>query len=70
MRPLACWLGQHEFLRAFEPHRVFLRCALCGHTTPGWRDDYEDLPRPRVIHATANRRRFTVLRTSARRRSA
>lgn len=66
MRPLACWVGRHEWLLAREPHRIFLRCAICGHESPGWRDDYEDLARPRVIHATAVRRTFKVLRPRGR----
>jgi hypothetical protein len=67
MRPLSCWLGHHDWMRAHEPHRIFLRCEVCGATTPGWRDDYEDLARPRVIHATPKRRPFKVLRARARR---
>ena len=45
---LRCWLFGHDFLRAREPHRVYLRCNHCGHETVGLRDDYEDIQKPRV----------------------
>ena len=68
MRPLRTWLCSHDFLRAFAPHRVFLRCDRCGLETPGLRDDYEDIGRPKVLHAAPVRRKFRVLKP--RRRSA
>ena len=36
MRPLACWLGRHDWLRAYSPGHVRLRCVECGTETPGW----------------------------------
>jgi hypothetical protein len=40
---LSAWLGQrlcafsgHHLLPAFEQQRMMLRCAHCGHETPGW----------------------------------
>jgi hypothetical protein len=67
MRALRTWLCAHVYLRAFEPHRVFLRCERCGLETPGWRDDYEDIQKPRVRIPTPPRP-FKVVKS--RRRSA
>ena len=61
MRALRTYLCAHQYLRAFEPHRVFLRCEVCGLETPGLRDDYEDLSKPRVLHAAPVRRKFNVV---------
>lgn len=47
---LTCWLCGHTFLRLYEPHRVYLKCEVCGLTTPGWRDDDPDIARPRVLY--------------------
>jgi hypothetical protein len=36
---IPCWLCSfrgHDELLEFEPGRMFLRCASCGHTTQGW----------------------------------
>lgn len=68
MKPLACWLGQHEWLRASEPHRIFLRCDACGATTPGLRDD--DVARPRVLYERPITRRFRVVKPKRRTRAA
>jgi hypothetical protein len=42
----ACGLAGHEELMRFEPKRLSLRCAWCGHQTRGW-----DMtcPRPRRL---------------------
>jgi len=32
-----CGLHGHDTLLHFEQERVALRCASCGHETPGWR---------------------------------
>lgn len=61
MRPLRTYLCAHVYLRAFEAHRVFLRCDRCGLETPGLRDDYADLPKPRVLHAAPVKRTFKVV---------
>lgn len=34
----ACGLHGHDYLLQTGNHRVFLRCATCGHETPGWRE--------------------------------
>ncbi|MPZ17245.1 MAG: hypothetical protein GEV06_04950 [Luteitalea sp.] len=31
-----CGIQGHDALLHFEPNRVTLRCAACGHTSPGW----------------------------------
>jgi hypothetical protein len=36
IREALCALAGHSFLLQTEPGRVFLRCAECGHETPGW----------------------------------
>jgi hypothetical protein len=28
--------GGHEFYRAWSADRVYQRCVVCGHETPGW----------------------------------
>jgi hypothetical protein len=49
-------------LTTFAPHRVYLRCERCGLETPGLRDDYDDILKPKVIHAAPMRRKFRVLK--------
>ena len=66
MRPLRTWLCAHSYLTMFAPHRVYLRCERCGLETPGLRDDYEDLGKPRVIHAAPVARKFRVIRNRRR----
>lgn len=66
---LTCWLGGHSFLRLYEPHRVYLKCEVCGATTPGWRDDDPDIARPRVLYEAPIRRRFTVVKAKKRKAS-
>ena len=56
MRPLTCWLGCHEDVRVHAPHRIYLRCTVCGRETPGWRDDDPTLAKPRIVYATADAR--------------
>ena len=55
---LYCGLRGHHMLMQFGPHRVFLRCASCGHESPGWA-----LPekRPRVL-ALGDAQRFVLRR--------
>jgi hypothetical protein len=36
IRETLCALSGHTFLLNTEPNRIFLRCAECGHETPGW----------------------------------
>jgi hypothetical protein len=41
-----CALRGHDSLLHFDQNRMFLRCASCGHETPGWDID-ETRPRLR-----------------------
>ncbi len=36
VRQLYCGLHGHDSLLQFEPDRMFLKCASCGHESPGW----------------------------------
>jgi hypothetical protein len=42
--------GHHELLH-FAPSRLTLRCALCGHETPGWQIDCRASPSNEVSEA-------------------
>ena len=66
MRPLRTFLCAHAYLRAFEPHRVFLRCERCGLETPGWRDDYEDIGKPRAMPPAPEARTLKVVKPRRR----
>jgi hypothetical protein len=33
---LVCGMHGHDNLIQFEEYRMFLKCASCGHETPGW----------------------------------
>ncbi len=35
-RQMWCGMHGHDSLLQFERDRMFLRCASCGHETPGW----------------------------------
>ena len=36
LEQFVCGLKGHTTLKAFEPHRVRLRCQDCGWSSPGW----------------------------------
>ena len=36
LHQLFCGLHGHDALLQFEQDRMFLKCASCGHETPGW----------------------------------
>lgn len=36
VRQMVCGLHGHDSLLQFQQDRMFLRCASCGHETPGW----------------------------------
>jgi hypothetical protein len=36
VRQILCGLHGHDSLLQFRQDRMFLRCASCGHETPGW----------------------------------
>ena len=39
IRQTICGVGGHEYSKKSAGNRIFLRCATCGHETPGWRID-------------------------------
>jgi hypothetical protein len=39
VREAACAAGGHDYLLGAAGNRIFLRCADCGHETPGWHID-------------------------------
>jgi hypothetical protein len=60
-----CGLHGHDPMLQFEQGRMFLRCASCGYTSPGW-DTGERRPRLRfagdaarhqIPHTTSGRTR-------------
>ena len=36
MREAACAIGGHDYLMHLSNDGICLRCADCGHETPGW----------------------------------
>ena len=36
VRQMLCGMHGHDALLQFQQDRMFLRCASCGHETPGW----------------------------------
>jgi len=36
LRHVVCGLHGHDTLLHFDHGRMYLRCASCGHETPGW----------------------------------
>ena len=36
LRKVFCGMHGHDSMLQFEQDRMFLRCASCGHETPGW----------------------------------
>ncbi len=64
VRQALCGLHGHDSLLQFERDRMFLKCASCGHETPGWEikdaaptvtpvrvDASRALPHPQLIRA-------------------
>lgn len=50
VRQMVCGLHGHDSLLQFERDRMYLRCASCGHETPGWELNDET---PHVVARTA-----------------
>ena len=44
IRQAYCALHGHDRLLHFEKDRMSLRCASCGHDSPGW--ELKEIPRP------------------------
>jgi len=58
VREAFCGMHGHDNLLQFEQDRMFLRCASCGHESPGW-----DLDEPKpIVAAQADNRRHTRVR--------
>lgn len=50
LRRRVCALRGHDLMMEFAPKRLSLRCAACGHHTPGWALDVKMPPVARVPH--------------------
>jgi hypothetical protein len=48
VRQAYCGLHGHDDLLQFEQDRMFLKCASCGHESPGWEMSDTPPPRPRM----------------------
>ncbi len=55
MQSMLCALHGHDSLLQFDQNRVYLRCASCGHETPGWELDEH---RPRIRFRGDARRQY------------
>lgn len=58
VREAVCGLHGHDNLLQFEHDRMFLRCASCGHETPGW--ELNDPPPTLRLRGDARRHMLTV----------
>ena len=63
VREAFCGLHGHDSMLQFEEDRMFLKCASCGHESPGWElneprpivavqadNRRSDTPRPQMVH--------------------
>jgi hypothetical protein len=55
MRQLFCGLHGHDSLLQFERDRIFLKCASCGHESPGWELSDARPPAPRRNESSTRR---------------
>jgi hypothetical protein len=56
VREAACAMSGHDYVLRATGNRMFLRCADCGHETPGWHIDVaRGLRRVRSDRATMRR---------------
>jgi hypothetical protein len=58
VRQMFCGLHGHDNLLQFEQDRMFLRCASCGHETPGWALNEA----PPTVTARGDARRHALVR--------
>lgn len=65
VRQLLCGLHGHDNLLQFERDRMFLRCASCGHETPGW--EISEAPPTVAVRAEARPALVRAHLVSARR---
>jgi hypothetical protein len=49
IRQSYCGLHGHDSMLHFEKERMFLQCVSCGHQTPGWELDLNEVVRPAVV---------------------
>ncbi|MGE5358461.1 MAG: hypothetical protein ACM3NQ_05535 [Bacteroidales bacterium] len=63
VQSILCSLHGHDTLLHYDQNRIYLRCASCGHETPGWELDER---RPR-IRFRGDARRFLVAKAAAER---
>jgi hypothetical protein len=52
VREAFCGLHGHDSLLQFQQDRMFLKCASCGHESPGW--ELNETP-PTVVARVENR---------------
>jgi hypothetical protein len=60
MQYTICSLHGHDPLLHFDQNRMYLRCATCGHETPGWELDQR---RPRVRFRGDVQRHYATARS-------
>jgi hypothetical protein len=65
VRQMFCGLHGHDTLLHFEHDRISLRCASCGHETPGW--ELNEVPPTVTIRGDARRHMLRPQLVSARR---
>jgi hypothetical protein len=65
VRQMFCGLHGHDTLLHFEHDRMSLRCASCGHETPGW--ELNETPPTVTIRGDARRHMLRPQLISARR---
>ena len=58
LRQMYCGMYGHDTLLQFQQDRMFLRCASCGHETPGWSLDEA----PPMVTMRADARRLRLVR--------
>jgi hypothetical protein len=67
VREAFCGLRGHDSLMQFRQDRLFLKCASCGHESPGW--ELNETP-PTVVAQAGPRRQALVPRLIGERRIA
>ena len=65
LRQMYCGLHGHDTLMHFEQERIALRCASCGHETPGW--ELNEVPPTVTVRGDARRHALRPQLISARR---
>ena len=58
LRQLVCGFHGHDALLQFEQDRMYLRCASCGHESPGWTLDEA----PPTVTFRGDARRHAIVR--------